>query len=151
MRAWRAWRLPGRWPDGGRRSTVARWTRRHAAPACATIPDLTNVRFFITTAADCFRAVEDRVDGGSACLGDLVRASPQPAVQGEDGRSVRLCRGPRQEAGTRHQGSGGRAPRHGRAGRRPTKPDKNRYAARPNRGESVRLNGIINIIIVYFI
>ena len=32
------WRLPGRWPDGGRRSTVARWTRRRAAPAYAPIP-----------------------------------------------------------------------------------------------------------------
>ena len=41
MRAWRAWRLPGRWPDGGRGSTVARWTRRRAAPAYALIPDLT--------------------------------------------------------------------------------------------------------------
>ena len=41
MRAWRAWRLPGRWPDGGRRSTVARWTRRRAAPSYAPIPDLT--------------------------------------------------------------------------------------------------------------
>ena len=38
--AWRAWRLPGRWPDGGRRSTVARWTRRRAATAYAPIPDL---------------------------------------------------------------------------------------------------------------
>ena len=37
----RAWHLPGRWPDGGRRSTVARWTRRCAAPAYAAIPDLT--------------------------------------------------------------------------------------------------------------
>ena len=35
-----AWRLPGRWPDGGRRNTVARWTRRRAAPAYAPIPDL---------------------------------------------------------------------------------------------------------------
>ena len=35
-----AWRLPGRWPDGGRRSTVARWTRGRAAPAYAPIPDL---------------------------------------------------------------------------------------------------------------
>ena len=42
MRAWRAWRLPGRWPDGGRRSTVARWTRRRAVPAYAPIPDLTS-------------------------------------------------------------------------------------------------------------
>ena len=41
MRAWRAWRLPGRWPDGGRRSTVAKWTRRRAAPAYAPIADLT--------------------------------------------------------------------------------------------------------------
>ena len=41
MRAWRTWRLPGRWPDVGRRSTVARWTRRRAAPAYARIPDLT--------------------------------------------------------------------------------------------------------------
>ena len=41
IRAMRAWRLPGRWPDGGRRSTVARWTRRRAAPAYAPIPDLT--------------------------------------------------------------------------------------------------------------
>ena len=39
IRAWRAWRLPGRWPDGGRRSTVARWTRRRTAPAYAPIPD----------------------------------------------------------------------------------------------------------------
>ena len=37
---WRAWRLPGRWPDGGRRRTVARWTRRRAAPAYAPIYDL---------------------------------------------------------------------------------------------------------------
>ena len=37
-----AWRLPGRWPDVGRRSTVARWTRHRAAPAYAPIwPDLT--------------------------------------------------------------------------------------------------------------
>ena len=35
------WRLPGRWPDGGRRSTVAKWTRRRAAPSYAPIPDLT--------------------------------------------------------------------------------------------------------------
>ena len=41
MRAWRAWRPPGRWPDGGRGSTVARWMRRRAAPAYAPIPDLT--------------------------------------------------------------------------------------------------------------
>ena len=41
MRAWRAWRLPGRWPDGGRRSTVVRWTRRRAVTAYAPIPDLT--------------------------------------------------------------------------------------------------------------
>ena len=41
MRAWRAWRLPGRWPDGGRRSTVARWTRRRVVPAYAAIPDMT--------------------------------------------------------------------------------------------------------------
>ena len=40
MRTWRAWRLPGRWPDRGRRSSVARWTRRRAAPACAPIPDM---------------------------------------------------------------------------------------------------------------
>ena len=40
MRAWRAWRLPGRWQDRGRRSTVARWTRRRAVPAYAPIPDL---------------------------------------------------------------------------------------------------------------
>ena len=26
--AWRAWGLPGRWPDGGRKNTVARRTRR---------------------------------------------------------------------------------------------------------------------------
>ena len=37
----KAWRLPGRWPDVGRRSTVARWTRRRAVPAYAPIPDLT--------------------------------------------------------------------------------------------------------------
>ena len=40
-RIWRAWRLPGRWPDGGRSSTVARWTRRRAAPVYAPIPELT--------------------------------------------------------------------------------------------------------------
>ena len=28
-----------RWPDGGRRCAVARWTRRRAAPAYALIPD----------------------------------------------------------------------------------------------------------------
>ena len=43
---WEAWgsiqdKMPGRWPDGGRRSTVARWTRRRAAPPYAPIPDLT--------------------------------------------------------------------------------------------------------------
>ena len=38
--AWRAWRLPGRWPDRGRRSTVARWTQRRAAPAYTPIPDI---------------------------------------------------------------------------------------------------------------
>ena len=37
----RAWHLPGRWPEGGRRSTVARWTRRRAAPAYALTPDPT--------------------------------------------------------------------------------------------------------------
>ena len=41
IRAWRAWRLPGRWLDGARRSTVARWTRRRAASTYAPIPDLT--------------------------------------------------------------------------------------------------------------
>ena len=35
-----AWRLPGLWPDKGRGSTVARWTRRRAAPANAATPDL---------------------------------------------------------------------------------------------------------------
>ena len=40
IQAWRAWRLPGRWPDSGRKSTVARWTRRRAAPAYASTPDL---------------------------------------------------------------------------------------------------------------
>ena len=40
MRAWRAWRLPGRWPDGGRRSTVARRTRQRAASAYVPITDL---------------------------------------------------------------------------------------------------------------
>ena len=35
IQEWRAWRLPGRWPDGGQGSTVARWTRRRAAPAYA--------------------------------------------------------------------------------------------------------------------
>ena len=34
-----AWRLHGRWLDGSRRSTVARWTRRRAAPAFVHIPD----------------------------------------------------------------------------------------------------------------
>ena len=37
IRAWRAWCLPGRWPDGGRRSTI----RRHAAPVYGTTSDLT--------------------------------------------------------------------------------------------------------------
>ena len=42
IRERRAWRLPGRWSDGGRScSTVARWTRRRAAPAYVAIPDLT--------------------------------------------------------------------------------------------------------------
>ena len=40
--AWRVWRLPERWQDGGRRSTVAGWTRRRAAPAYAPIPNLTS-------------------------------------------------------------------------------------------------------------
>ena len=31
----------GRRPDGGRRSIVARWTRRRAVPAYAPTPDLT--------------------------------------------------------------------------------------------------------------
>ena len=35
-----AWRLSGRWPDGGR-STVAKWTRRRPAPAYLPTPDLT--------------------------------------------------------------------------------------------------------------
>ena len=39
--AWWARRMTGRWPDGGRRSTVARWMRRRAATAYAPIPDLT--------------------------------------------------------------------------------------------------------------
>ena len=39
-KAWRAW-LPGRWPDEGRSSTVARWTRRRAAPTYVPISDLT--------------------------------------------------------------------------------------------------------------
>ena len=39
--AWRAWRLHGRWLDGGQRSTVARWTRQCAAPAHASMSDLT--------------------------------------------------------------------------------------------------------------
>ena len=58
--AWRAWRLPRRWPDGGlsegyghggpgvclgdgQKSTVAGWTRRRAAPAYALIPGLCDV------------------------------------------------------------------------------------------------------------
>ena len=41
--AWRAWRLPGWWSDGGRTSTVAGRTRRSAAPAYAPIPDLTSI------------------------------------------------------------------------------------------------------------
>ena len=36
-----AWRLPGRWPNGSRTNTVAKWTQRRAAPSCAPIPDLT--------------------------------------------------------------------------------------------------------------
>ena len=40
---WRVWRLSGRWPDGGRRNTVARWTQRRVAPAYVshTWPDHT--------------------------------------------------------------------------------------------------------------
>ena len=34
-----AWRLPGRWPDGDGRRTVARRTRRRVAPAYSPIPD----------------------------------------------------------------------------------------------------------------
>ena len=39
-RIW-AWRLTGRWPDGGWRKTVTRWKRQCASPAYAPIPDLT--------------------------------------------------------------------------------------------------------------
>ena len=35
-------RFPGRWADGGRKSTVARWMRRCAATEYAPIRDLTN-------------------------------------------------------------------------------------------------------------
>ena len=35
MYYWRDWRLSGRWSDGGRRCTVARWTRWRAAPVYA--------------------------------------------------------------------------------------------------------------------
>ena len=38
--AWRARRMSGRWPDGGRSSAVARWTRRRAAPAYGPTPDI---------------------------------------------------------------------------------------------------------------
>ena len=38
---WRVPRLPGRWPDGGWRSTVAWWTRWRATPAYAHIPVFT--------------------------------------------------------------------------------------------------------------
>ena len=41
--AWRAWRLPGRWPDGGWMRTVARWTRRRAAPSYALTSFGTNL------------------------------------------------------------------------------------------------------------
>ena len=41
LRFWRDWRLPGRWPDGGRGSAVVKWTRRRAAAAYAPIPALT--------------------------------------------------------------------------------------------------------------
>ena len=50
---WRAWRLSGRWPDGGRKSTVAGWTRRRAASAYTPISQLTcqmlfgNVCFYV--------------------------------------------------------------------------------------------------------
>ena len=37
---WRAWRLPGRWPDGGG-STVVGWTRRRAAPAYTPVAHAT--------------------------------------------------------------------------------------------------------------
>ena len=40
------WRLPGRWPDGGRGSIVARLTRRRAASAYTPIPVLTFVEEF---------------------------------------------------------------------------------------------------------
>ena len=39
--AWWAWRLPGRWQDGGRRLVVARWMRRSAPPMYGPTPDLT--------------------------------------------------------------------------------------------------------------
>ena len=39
-----AQRLPGRWSDGGRRCTVARWMRRRGAPTYAPTPDLTCTR-----------------------------------------------------------------------------------------------------------
>ena len=47
--AWRAPCLSGRWPDGGRMNTVARWTRRRAAPAHVPIPDLTCPTAMIST------------------------------------------------------------------------------------------------------
>ena len=63
----RAWRLPGRWSDGGRRSTVTRWTRRHAAQAYAPIPDLR--KKFSARASRVFyiaRAIADEL-GASFC------------------------------------------------------------------------------------
>ena len=43
IRAWRAWHLPGRWPDRGRGNTVARWTPRRASPIYAPLPGMTDI------------------------------------------------------------------------------------------------------------
>ena len=46
IRAWRSWSLPGRWPDGGWRSTVARRMWRHAAPHMFSYLTYVSTSFF---------------------------------------------------------------------------------------------------------
>ena len=63
-----------RWPDGGRRSTIARWTRRRAAPACTFIADLTwRVKSVICSGTD-----RDRVLNAARRLrGTIFSIRPQ--------------------------------------------------------------------------
>ena len=43
--AWRAWSLPGQWPDGRRRSIVVSCTRQNAATTHAAVPHLDLSKF----------------------------------------------------------------------------------------------------------